>query len=167
VRRVSTAQHSASPAKQLAAFVAKFDPAVAKLVRAARSALRKRLPTAVEQVYDNYNFLAIGFCSAERTSDCIVSLAVSAKGVALSFYYGATLPAPSRILLGSGSQNRYVRLQSAATLAEPAVAALLRAAVAQAKTPLPGTGRGYTVIKSVSAKQRPRRLTSSSKVRSP
>jgi hypothetical protein len=33
---------------------------------------------------------------------------------------------------------------------------LLRAAIAQAKTPLPRTGRGYTIIKSVSAKQRPR-----------
>jgi hypothetical protein len=42
-------------------------------------------------------------------------------------------------------------------LAEPAVEKLLRAAIAQAKTPLPKTGRGYTIIKSVSAKQRPRR----------
>lgn len=37
------------------------------------------------------------------------------------------------------------------TLATPAVEAFLRAAIAQAKTPLPVTGRGYTVIKSVSA----------------
>jgi hypothetical protein len=34
---------------------------------------------------------------------------------------------------------------------------LIRAAVAQAKAPLPATGGGYTVIKSVSPKQRPRR----------
>ena len=74
-----------SPAKQLAGFIEKFDPKIARLVRATRRALRKRLPTAIEQVYDNYNFLAIGFCTTERTSDCITSLAVSAKGVALSF----------------------------------------------------------------------------------
>ena len=54
-----------SPAKQVAEFIARFDPAIAKLIRAVRSALRKRLPTAVEQVYDNYNFLAIGFCSSD------------------------------------------------------------------------------------------------------
>src|SRR5258706_8838898 len=124
----------ASPARQIEGFIARFDPAVARVVRACRSALRKRLPTAIEQVYDNYNFLAIGYCSTERTSDCIVSLAVSAKGVALSFYYGASLPDPDNLLLGSGSQNRYVRLESAKTLAKPGVNSLIRAAVAQAKT---------------------------------
>ena len=101
---------SASPAKELASFIAKFDPAIARLVRAARSALRKRLPTAIEQVYDNYNFLAIGYSTTERTSDCIVSLAVSAKGVALSFYHGASLPDPDKLLVGSGNQNRFLRL---------------------------------------------------------
>ncbi|MBC7788551.1 MAG: DUF1801 domain-containing protein [Anaerolineae bacterium] len=150
-----------SPARQLAGFIVKFDPAIGKLTRSARSALRKRLPTAIELVYDNYNALAIGFCATERASDCIVSLAVFPRGVALSFYYGATLPDPQQILEGSGNQNRFVRLASAATLAEPAVEALLRAAIAQAKSPLPGDGRGYIVIKSVSARQRPRRPAAS------
>ena len=149
-----------TPARQLAAFIAKFDPAVAAVIRGARSILRKRFPTAVEQVYDNYNFLAIGFCSTERTSDCIVSLAVSAKGVALSFYNGATLPDPSGILLGGGKQNRFVRLEGAATLNTPAISTLLDAAVARAKTPLPAIGDGRLIIKSVSARQRPRRARS-------
>ena len=124
-----------------------------------RARLRKRLPTAMELVYDNYQFLAMGFGSSERASDCLVSLAVSPKGVALSFYYGSTLPDPTGILLGSGNQNRYIRLDGAGTLASPEVESLIRAAVAQAKTPLPATGRGRTIIKSVSAKQRPRRPT--------
>jgi hypothetical protein len=140
----------------------KFDPVIARLTRSARSALRKRLPAAIEQVYDNYNFLAIGFCTTERTSDCIVSLAVSAKGVSLSFYNGASLPDPDMILLGGGKQNRFVRLESIKTLAQPSVESLIRAAIAQAKTPLSKTGRGYTIVKSVSAKQRPRRLASAS-----
>lgn len=148
-----------SPAKQLAGFVAKYDPAVGKLARATRAALRKRLPTAVELVYDNYQFLAIGFSATERASDCLVSLAVSPKGVALSFYYGASLPDPDGVLVGGGKQNRFVRLDGPATLALPAVEALIRAAIATAKTPLPLSGRGSTVIKSVSAKQRPRRPT--------
>jgi|SRR5882672_2552654 len=148
---------ASSPTRQLAGFIAKYEPAVGKLVRAARAKLRKRMPTAIEQVYDNYNFLAIGYCATERTSDCIVSLAVSAKGVALSFYYGASLPDPDGILLGSGNQNRFVRLASAATLDEPAVARAIGAAIAKAKTPLPSKGRGVTMIKSVSVKQRPRR----------
>jgi hypothetical protein len=148
---------SPSAAAQLASFVAKYDPAVGRLVRATRAAMRKRLPTALELIYDNYQFLAIGYSATERAADSIVSLAVSPKGVALCFIYGASLPDPQSILQGSGNQTRFVRLAGAATLAEPAVAALLRAAIAKARTPLPTTGRGRTIIKSVSAKQRPRR----------
>jgi len=146
-----------SPTKQLASFIAKFDPSVAKLIRSCRLALRKRFPTANELVYDNYNFFVIGFCSTDRASDCIVSLASQAKGVALSFYYGATLPDPDKLLQGSGNQNRFIRLESAATLAKPQVEGLLRVAAVQAKTPLPTSGRGRLIIKSISAKQRPRR----------
>jgi len=148
---------ASSAAQRLADFIAKFDPEVAKLIRAARSALRKRLPAAIELVYDNYNFLAIGFSATERTSDCILSLAASAKGVSLSFYYGASLPDPDGILLGSGNQNRFIRLESAATLASPQVEALISAAIAQARPPLPTLGKGCLLIKSVSEKQRPRR----------
>ncbi len=148
-----------SPKKQIESSLSKFDPAVSRLIRSARSALGKRFPTAIQQVYDNYNFFVIGFCTTERTSDCIVSLAASAKGVALSFYHGATLPDPHKILLGSGRQNRFVRLESAATLSDPNVKALFAAAANQARNPLQATGNGYTMIKSVSVKQRPRRNT--------
>ena len=146
-----------SAAKQSAEFIGKFDTNVAKLVRECRSALRKHLPTAIEVVYDNYNFLVFGFCTTERPSDCMVSLVANAKGVGLSFYYGATLPDPYKLLQGSGRQNRFIRLGGAATLADPHVAALVDAAIAQAKQPLPKTGKGYTIIKSISKKQRPRR----------
>jgi Domain of unknown function (DU1801) len=157
VRKVAKAGSTEPPAKQLASFIAKFDPSLAKLIRSCRSALRKRFPTAIELVYDNYNFLAIGYCATERTSSCLVSLASYAKGVSLFFYYGATLRDPDKLLQGDGNQVRFLRLESARTLAKPQVEALLGAAVAQAKSPLPASGRGYTIIKSISAKQRPRR----------
>jgi hypothetical protein len=147
----------ASPATQLAGFIANFEPATAALIRGVRRGLRRRLPTAVELVYDNYNFFVIGFGPTERASECVVSLAAAANGVMLSFLQGASLPDPDGVLLGAGKQNRFVRLPSAATLSEPAVEALLRAAVSQSPTPFPRAGRGPLVIKSVSAKQRPRR----------
>jgi hypothetical protein len=146
-----------APSKQVDAFIAKFDPPMAKLIRSIRAALRKRFPTAIEMVYDNYNFFVIGYSPTERPTDYIVSLAANSNGVGLSFNHGATLPDPKKILLGAGKQNRFIRLPNAAELAKPEVEALLRAAVAQAK-PLPASGRGCTVIRSVSAKQRPRRL---------
>jgi hypothetical protein len=146
-----------SAEEQLEGFIAKFEPAIAENARSCRAALIRRLPTAIQLVYDNYNALAVGFCASERASDCVVSLAVTPRGPALSFYYGASLPDPQKVLSGSGNQNRYIRLASAATLAEPAVETLIQAALAQAKTPLPAEGSGRLVIKSVSAKQRPRR----------
>ena len=82
-------------------------------MREARAKLRRRLPTAIELVYDNYNALAIGFASSERASDVIVSLAVYARGVNLYFIYGVALADPHHLLLGSGNQGRFVRLESA------------------------------------------------------
>ena len=143
--------------KQLEGFIARFDPKNQALIRGARKALRRRLAAAHELVYDNYNFFVIGYCSTERPSDCIVSIAAGANGVGLSFYHGATLPDPDKLLLGSGSQNRFIRLESAATLARPPVKALIAAAVAQAKTPLQAGVKGTLIIRSISKKQRPRR----------
>src|SRR6202021_109167 len=105
--------------EQLARFIDKFDPKHATLIRSVRKVLRKRLPTANELVYDNYNFFVIGYCSTEKPSDCIVSIAAAANGVGLSFYYGASLPDPLKLLLGGGSQNRFIRLWPAATPARP------------------------------------------------
>ena len=119
--------------------------------------MRKRLPTANELVYDNYNALVVGYCSTERPSDAVVSLPITPRGVSLCFFHGAKLPDPGGILQGSGSQTRFVRLGSAQDLARPDIAALLDAAIARAKTPFPTEGRGRLVIRSVSAKQRPRR----------
>ena len=141
---------------QLRSFIDKFEPKNRTLIRAVRKALQKRLPSANELVYDNYNFFVIGYCSTERPSDCIVSIAAGANGVGLSFYRGADLPDPHKILLGSGSQNRFIRLESAEALRRPEVEALISAAVTQSKTPLPSSGGGKLIIRSISAKQRPR-----------
>ena len=143
--------------RQLKGFIAKFEPRNQTLIRAVRRALRRRLPSAIELVYDNYNFFVIGYGPNERPSDAILSIAAGASGIGLCFIRGATLPDPSKVLLGSGKQTRFVRLPSAATLAEPAVIKLIAAAVAQSRVPLPARGRGRLIIRSVSAKQRPRR----------
>jgi hypothetical protein len=146
-----------APARQLNTSIGRFDPRIRKLVREARAKLRRRLPTAIELVYDGYNALAIGFASSERMSDTIVSLAVYARGVNLYFMYGAALADPHHLLLGGGNQGRFVRLESPATLDRREIDELLAAAIEEGETPLPRSGRGHTVIKSVSPKQRRRR----------
>jgi hypothetical protein len=156
IRRIAS-QGAATGEQQLASFIKRFDPKNAALIRSVRKVLRDRLPTANELVYDNYNFFVIGYCSTERPSDCILSIAAAANGIGLSFYYGATLPDPHKLLLGSGSQNRFIRIESAAALARPEVEELIAAAVAQAEKPLPESGIGKLIIRSISKKQKPRR----------
>lgn len=155
----------AAAERQLETFIAKFSLGDQARIRAARRSLRRQLGGACEMVYDNYNFFVIGYCSTERPSDCIFSIAAGASGVGLSFYYGATLPDPHKLLLGSGSQNRFIRLESAATLAIPEAEALIRAAIAQAENPLPASGKGKLIIRSISEKQRPRRKVSKVKAK--
>ncbi|MGH9496530.1 MAG: DUF1801 domain-containing protein [Candidatus Sulfotelmatobacter sp.] len=148
---------SETPEQQLKGFIAKFEPKHQTLIRALRKSLRQKFPTANELVYDNYNFFVIGYCSTEKPSDCFVSIAAAANGVGLAFYYGAKLPDPHKILSGSGNQNRFLRLDSAEVLERSEVEQLLRAAADHGEVPLAKAGRGKLIIRSISAKQRPRR----------
>jgi hypothetical protein len=157
MKSTGKAASSGEAEKQLDGFIAKFDPANQKLIRAVRRALRKRLPTAFELVYDNYNFFVIGYGPTERPSESILSLAAAANGVGLCFIHGAGLPDPHKILRGSGKQTRFVHLDSAAVLANPAVDALIAAAIDHATVPMRAKGRGQLIIRSISAKQRSRR----------
>jgi hypothetical protein len=155
--RTITSSKSSDPEEQLRSFIDKFASPHQAIIRAARKKLRKRFPTATELVYDNYNFFVIGFGPNDRPSDCIVTIAAAANGVALCFVRGARLPDPDKVLLGSGKQTRFVRLPSADVLEQPAVQTLLSVAPERAQTLFPATGSGKLIIRSVSAKQRPRR----------
>jgi hypothetical protein len=146
-----------SAAAQLRSFIDKFDAKDQRLIRAVRSAVRKRLPSAHELVYDNYNFFVIGYSPTERPSDAIISIAARANAVSLCFLHGASLPDPKKVLTGEGNQTRFIRMESAARLAHPDVEALVAAAIERAKSPLPVSGRGKLIIRSVSTKQQPRR----------
>jgi hypothetical protein len=141
--------------KQLGVFIAKFDPPNQALIRAARKAMRARLPGAWELVYDNYNFFVIGYSPTERPSDCIFSIAAAASGLNLFFAQGVRLADPKKVLQGAGKQVRFIRVPSVELLDRPEVEALMAAALARGK-PLDPNGGGL-VIRSVSAKQRPRR----------
>jgi hypothetical protein len=143
--------------QQLARFIEKFETKHQILIRAVRKALHHRFPTAHELVYDNYNFFVIGYCPNERPSDCLFSIAAASNGVGICFTHGASLPDPEKILSGEGKQTRFLRLESAAVLDHPEVEAIFKSALERAKVPMPATGHGKLIIRSVSKKQRPRR----------
>jgi hypothetical protein len=141
--------------QQLKGFVAKFAPPRQRLIRALRRSLRARLPAANELVYDNYNFLVIAYCPTEKTGDSYFSIGADKNGANLFFgYTGAKLDDPKKMLTGTGASNRFIRLDAAKDLERPAVRALIAQSIAISK-PM-GDAPGRLVIRSVSAKQRPR-----------
>src|SRR3954469_20560398 len=141
---------------QLDAFINRYTPEVAGDARKALAFLTARLPTATRLVYDNYNALVVGFGTSAKVGDIILSIALYPRWVTLFFLRGTVLPDPRGLLEGSGSTVRGVRLQPISRLESADVRALIDAAVANA-APLPATGEGPLIIKSISAKQRPRR----------
>lgn len=145
-----------SPKQQLAGFIAKYDPKIAAETKKVLLALRKRLPGAQELVYDNYNALAIGFSPSERTSQVGLSIAVYPKWISLFFFNGTKLKDPTKRLQGKGNQARHIVLtEGAKTLADADVAALMTQSLAL--SPIDPKQKPRLIIKSISAKQRPRR----------
>jgi len=158
--RSSPPQATLDAEAALQGFIAKFDVPHQRLIGEVRAALRRRFPAANELVYDNYNFFVIGYCPTDRPSDALLSIAASAKGVSLCFIHGASLADPARLLLGSGKQTRFLRVESAKELDRSDVERLLAAAVGGAKVSLREGPAGTLIIRSVSAKQRGRRKSS-------
>jgi hypothetical protein len=146
-----------SAKEQLDRFLDAFTPEIAAFARVALVKMRKRLPNAVEMIYDNYNALACGFGPTEKTSEVIFSIAIYPKNVSLFFLQGAALPDPKGLLQGEGNVVRYIRLEDGKTLDRADVKAMMAAALKMAKVPMDKKTEYKLVIKSVSAKQRPRR----------
>jgi hypothetical protein len=146
-----------TPKEQLDAFIDRFTPEVAKVARRALAKMRKLTPGALELVYDNYNALAIGFSPTERAGDGIFSIALFPPYVSLFFLQGAKLPDPTKRLRGSGNVVRHILLEDIAIFDEPDVQRLINIALARAKVPLDPKQKRRLIIKSISAKQRPRR----------
>jgi len=143
--------------KQLASFLARYTPHVARLARTLRDRLRAEVHGGVEFAYDNYNSLVLGYGPTERPSAAVLSLALSPRWVNLCFLKIARLKDPDRVLLGSGKVARHVPLASLDEFERPAVQRLLRQAIAEASPAFPHDGGPQLVIQSISAKQRPRR----------
>jgi hypothetical protein len=149
--RVST------PSQQLFRFLSKYSPEIAAQGRRALAKMRKRLPGSTEMVYDNYNGLVIGFGPTDKPSLAIFSILLMPDHVTLCFLQGASLPDPNRLLKGGGNLVRHVRLVPPSVLDDSEILDLINTALYRAKVPINPKARRELIIKSISAKQRPRR----------
>jgi hypothetical protein len=134
-----------------------YSPAIQKTARTALTKLRAQIPGATEMVYDTFNALVIGFGPNDRPSEAIVSIALYPKWVNLYFLDGATLPDPEKLLKGTGSRVRTLRLDDAAELDQPAVTTLVTAAIENADSAFDRRRPRRLLIKAIAARRRPRR----------
>jgi len=90
-----------TPAAALQSFIEKYPPQMQREGRAALRRLRRLIPGAVELVYDNYNWLVVGFGPSERASDAVCSLVFAPRWLTLCFLQdGPDLPDPHKVLRG-------------------------------------------------------------------
>ncbi len=143
--------------KQIAEFLAKYTPEIVAFAANARERMRKEVPGGVEFVYDNYNALVFGYGPTERPSEAVLSLALMPQWVTLCFLKGAKLQDPKKLLKGTGNIVRSIRLAAPRDLENPDVQGFVTAAIGAAAPSFPGGGPPRTIVKSISAKQRPRR----------
>jgi hypothetical protein len=129
--------------------------------RAAVKRLRALFPTANVMIYDNYNALVAGFVPGDRPSEAVFSIAIYPRYASLCFLQGAGLPDPHKRLKAFGKLVKFLRLEDSAggvrLFDDPQVRELIDLAAATAKVPFAASGKGSFTIRSVSAKQRPRR----------
>ena len=142
---------------QIDSFIDKFTPAVAALTRELMARMKARVSGATIMVYDNYNALAIGFGPSDKAGQAVLSLAVMPRWVTLCFLWGVGLPDPHALLKGAGSRVRHVRLHSAQAFEDTRIQALIQAALDRSRPPIDTSREQTLIIKSISAKQRPRR----------
>jgi hypothetical protein len=144
-------------ARPVARALAKYTPAVRAIATDAIAKLRALMPGATEFVYDNYAALVIGFGPSERPSEAVLSVVLYPRWVNLGFLEGACLDDPEKILRGTGTQFRNVKLTSRDDIDRPAVRALIAQAIANADRPFNPRRARTMDIRAISAKQRPRR----------
>ena len=150
LRRQASARQAPPPTltnAQLAAIIDARPADMAKLTKAVLAKVRERIPGSIEMVYDKKNSLVIGFCSAERASNVINSIAVYSKWINLYFFEGDTLPDPEGLLQGTGSMVRSIRVTDAAELDRPAVKALMAEARKCAEPPLDPNAKRKVLLK--------------------
>ena len=105
-----------------------------------------------------FNAVSAAYSFTGRLAEAFLHVAAYPRYVNVGFNRGAELADPDGLLLGSGARIRHVRIAAAAELRSPALARLIRAAVAQGRALAPaGAARATSVVRpTTGAKRRPK-----------
>lgn len=143
--------------RELLKFLDAFPPESRKVALALRKWVWGLYPRCNELIYDNYNFLALGWAPTDKMGDIFCSIAVGTRGVMFGFMHGVDLNDPENKLSGGGNQFRSLRVPDMKTFPRAYVRKLLKQAVENSVARMkdrPQTANGTTIVKSISKKQR-------------
>jgi hypothetical protein len=154
--------------KDLIKFLAPFGGEIRELVLWLREFVWDLYPTANELIYDNYNALAFGWSPTDRVGHTFCSIAVgrTTKNVHFGFYWGSEIEDPEKILIGQGSQYRYLLVKNKNSFPKTSIKKLLKDAYANSFAKIKDVKQimeGKTITKSVSAKKRGKKSISNRK----
>jgi len=135
-------------------FLAPFESRIKELALAIRRLVLEEAPNSTELIYDAYNAVATGYGFTGRPSECFIHIAVYAKWVNLGFHRGSELPDPKGVLRGTGKLIRHIRISELEDLAEPAVRAFVKQAIARAKRPATDAPKVRSVVRAIYARRR-------------
>ena len=147
-----TATERRTAEAQVKSLLDRIAPEHARLMSALRKAVRTRLPTAHEIVYEYADNVTISYSPNDKGYAGVLSLRASADDVRLYFNPGKGLPDPEKLLQGTAKLVRFIPVDSAAALKRPAVAALIAAVLARNPIPFAKSGDGPVVIQSIRTK---------------
>ena len=151
--------------KDLEKFLEPFGGEIAELVLWLRSWVWDLYPQANELIYDNYNALAFGWSPTERQGHTFCSIAAgrASKNIHFGFYWGSELSDPEKLLMGNGSQYRYILVKGAKDFPKTYIRKLLKEAWANSMAKVKDNEEiveGKTIVKSVSPVKRERKRPS-------
>ena len=109
-------------------FLAPSSPTVRELALKTRELVRSTLPPGTyEGVHPGRNSLIYG--TSEKMADWICYIAPFKSRINLGFFYGTKLPDPEGLLQGTGKLLRHVKISRVEEIEQPAIKALLVAAL--------------------------------------
>jgi hypothetical protein len=116
------------PSDQLIELLTEYDLAVGELALALRSIMLEEAPAATETVFKNYAVVML-YSLGGKWADTFCHIVVYTRHVNLGFNWGARLPDPERVLVGSGKQIRHIKIARPEDLKKPYLRSFIRAAV--------------------------------------
>jgi len=145
--------------KDLLAFLSVFDDEINELVLWLRDMVWDMYPTANELIYDNYNALAFGWSPTDRVGHTFCNIAVgrTSKNIHFGFYWGSEISDPKGLLIGNGTQYRYLLVKSKKDFAKAYIKHLIKEAYANSLAKVKDKKQlteGKTITKSVSPVKR-------------